>query len=65
MSKEWIMIVEGRNVYVGDALFFTPDFGDGQSYKREIHPQHKFLAQQKPEWVKQWSWKIKSKNKDE
>ena len=64
MSKEeWVMIVEGRNVYVGDMLFFTPDFGDEQPYKREIYTQHKFLAQQKPEWIKQWSWKIKVKQR--
>jgi hypothetical protein len=45
MNKEWVMMVEGRNVYVGDKLFFTPCFGNEQPYEREVFIQHKWLAQ--------------------
>jgi len=57
MNKEWVMMVEGRNVYVGDKLFFTPCFGNEKPYEREVFIQHKWLAQNVKDWTKCWKWK--------
>ena len=54
MDIEFVMIVGGKKVYVGDRLFFTDI--EGYQHEREVLKISQDIILKNPKWVERWSW---------